>query len=385
MAPTSEVAKPMVLLIGNYSPDQQQSMQRFNTMMLQGLSAAGIAAELIRPESVLGNFQGAGRFVAKWLGYIDKYILFPFRLRKQLAARPALVHILDHSNAVYVARCKGIPVLVTCHDLLAVRGALGEQTDCPASLTGRVLQQWILRGLRRARAIACVSRATAEDAERLLGSANATPQISVVYLGLNYPYRKLEPTAAQARLAKIDGVNVDLPFVLHVGSNLRRKNREGALRIFAFAKHKWNGRLVFAGDPLTPPLLSLAERLGVSDRIAQIENPENEILETLYNCALALLYPSRFEGFGWPIIEAQACGCPVLCSNSGPLPEAAGDAGLFRGVDDEEGFASDLLRLTDPAERARWSEKSLSNAERFSTTRMIAHYIDIYRQLGAKL
>lgn len=385
MGPTSEVAKPMVLLIGNYSPDQQQSMQRFNTMMLQGLSAAGIDAELIRPEPFLGSFHGAGRFVAKWLGYIDKYILFPFRLREELAARPALVHVLDHSNAVYVARCKNTPVLVTCHDLLAVRGALGEQTDCAASIPGRVLQQWILNGLRRARALACVSRATAEDAKRLLGSANATPQISVIYLGLNYPYRKLEPTVAQARLAEIDRVNVDLPFVLHVGSNLRRKNREGALRIFALARQKWNGRLVFAGDPLTPPLRSLAESLGLSDRIVQIENPENEGLETLYNCALALLYPSRFEGFGWPIIEAQACGCPVVCSNSGPLPEAAGDAGLFRDVDDEEGFASDLLRLTDPAERARWSEKSLSNAERFSTARMIAQYIDIYRQLGAKL
>ena len=374
----------MVLLIGNYSPDQQQSMQRFNTMMLQGLTAVGVDSELIRPEPFLGNFRSAGRFVAKWLGYIDKHIFFPFRLGRKLADRPALVHILDHSNAVYVARCKGAPVLVTCHDLLAVRGALGEQTDCPATITGRVLQHWIFGGLRQAKALACVSRATAEDAQRLLGS-KATPQISVVYLGLNYPYRKLEPNLGQARLTKIHGVNVDLPFVLHVGSNLRRKNREGVLRIFALAKEKWNGRLVFAGDLLSQALLSLAESLGISDRIVQIENPGNEVLETLYNCAIALLYPSRFEGFGWPVIEAQACGCPVLCSDSGPLPEAAGDAGLFHDVDDEEGFASDVLRLTDPAERARWSEKSLSNAERFSANKMVAQYIDIYRQLGAKL
>jgi glycosyltransferase involved in cell wall biosynthesis len=375
----------MVLLIGNYSPDHQQSMQRFNTMMLQGLTAAGVDAELIRPEPFFGNFQWAGRFTAKWLAYIDKYILFPFRLREKLTDQPSIVHVLDHSNAVYVARCAGQPVLVTCHDMLAVRGALGEETDCPASATGRILQRWILSGLRRANALICISQATAKDAERLIGSANPRPTIGVVYLGLNYPYRKLEPEVARARLAKISRIDIDLPFVLHVGSNLRRKNREGVLRIFALTKDKWKGRLVFVGELLTPELRTLAQDLGISDRVVQIENPENEVLETLYNCAIALLFPSRFEGFGWPIIEAQACGCPVICSNSAPLPEAAGDAGLFYAVDDEKGFASDLLRLTNPFERERWSEKSLRNATKFSTGKMIAEYIDIYRQLGAKL
>ena len=143
----------MVLLIGNYSADQQQSMQRFNTMMLQGLNAAGIDAELIRPQPLLGKFRAAGRFIAKWLGYIDKYVFFPFRLCRKLAVRPEIVHVCDHSNAVYVKRCAGARVLVTCHDLLAVRGGLGEQTDSPASITGRILQRWILSGLRRANAL----------------------------------------------------------------------------------------------------------------------------------------------------------------------------------------------------------------------------------------
>jgi glycosyltransferase involved in cell wall biosynthesis len=375
----------MVLLIGNYSPDQQQSMQRFNTMMLQGLTAAGIDAELIKPEPFLGKFHLAGRFIAKWLAYVDKYILFPFRLREELADRPELVHILDHSNAVYAARCEDTPVLVTCHDMLAVRGALGEQTDCPASAAGRILQRWILGGLRRARAIACVSDATAKDVTRLLDRKEKAPNVSVVHLGLNYPYRKLEPDVARARLAKIPEIDVDLPFVLHVGSNLRRKNREGVLRIFALTKTQWKGRLVFAGDNLTAELRSFAASLGIADRITQISIPPSEVLETLYNCAIALLFPSRFEGFGWPIVEAQACGCPVICSNSEPLPEAAGDAGLFHPVDDEKGFAADLLRFTNPFERERWSEKSLRNAARFSAGKMIAQYVDLYRQLGAAL
>jgi len=375
----------MVLLIGNYSADQQQSMQRFNTMMLQGLNAAGIDAELIKPQPLLGKFRAAGRFIAKWLGYIDKYVFFPFHLCRKLAVRPEIVHVCDHSNAVYVKRCAGARVLVTCHDLLAVRGGLGEQTDSPASITGRILQRWILSGLRRANALVCVSRATARDVERLVDRTNGRPQISVVQLGLNYPYRKLEPEVARARLARVAGVDLDLPFVLHVGSDARRKNREGVLRIFSRCREKWNGQLIFAGDLLGPQLRSLASALGISDRVIQVENPADEILEALYNCALALLYPSRFEGFGWPVIEAQACGCPVVCSNAGPIPEAAGDAGIFHDVDDEAGFAADLLRLTNRTEREAWSEKSLRNAERFSTDQMIAQYIDIYRQLGARL
>jgi glycosyltransferase involved in cell wall biosynthesis len=376
----------MVLLIGNYPLDRQQSMQRFGTMMLHGLNASGIPTKLIAPRPFFGKFRGAGSFAAKWLGYIDKFVLFPRKLRATIAKeKPSTVHICDHSNAMYGGWIKRTPIVVTCHDLLAVRGALGEETNCPASVTGKFLQQWILRGLRRTTVVACVSQTTEADARRLVSRSAAMPKIELVRLGLNYPFRKLPEADVSALLGKIPRFDPAVPFILHVGSNLRRKNRDGALRIFARCKEKWNARLVFVGDALTPELLSLAESLGISDRVTQVPDASDELLEALYNRAIALLYPSRFEGFGWPVIEAQACGCPVVCSNAGPLPEAAGDAGLFHDPDDEPGFANDLLRLSDQAQRAIWSEKSLRNAERFSTSRMISRYIDIYRNLGAQL
>jgi len=374
----------MVLLIGNYPPDQQQSMHRFGTMLLQGLTDAGVTAELVRPTPVFGNFRLAGAFIAKWLGYIDKFILFPRQLRKKIALRPALVHICDHSNAMYVKYTGGIPAVVTCHDLLAVRGALGEETDCPASRSGKRLQRWILAGLRRARAVVCVSHATLADAKRLLLSEAGGPKLTVATLGLNYPYRKLLPDEAVARM-KLNGLDPSTPFVLHVGSNLRRKNREGAVRMLALSKDKWNGRIVFAGDPVTASMHSLGRDLGVADRIVEVRYPDNELLEALYNCATALLYPSRFEGFGWPVAEAQACGCPVICSDIGPLPEVGGEAVLMHQVDDEEGFATDIVRLANPAEREHWSEKSLRNAARFDTKKMIAQYLEIYRSLTPQL
>ena len=89
----------MILLIGNYAGDRQQSMQRFAAMMHAGLTAAGVPVELIQPQPRLGRFRFAGEFLAKWLGYVDKFILFAPSLRRKLAQRPSLVHICDHSNA----------------------------------------------------------------------------------------------------------------------------------------------------------------------------------------------------------------------------------------------------------------------------------------------
>lgn len=373
----------MILLIGNYPLERQQSMERFTMMMLDGLTAAGIQAEIIRPQPFLGRFRFAGGFIAKWLAYLDKFVFFRRALGRKLRERPALVHICDHSNAMYSKSVRELPVVVTCHDLLAVRGALGEATDCPASATGKILQRWIVRGLESAAAVACVSRATLRDAEQLVCRTDGKPALELITLGLSYPYRVLSPAETRERLAGIAALTPDKPFVLHVGSNLRRKNREGVLRIFAKCKDKWNGSLVFAGDPLSDSLRSLGRELGVAGRIVEIPNANSETLEALYNAAIALLFPSTFEGFGWPIAEAHACGCPVLCVDREPMAEVAGDAALAHPVEDEAGFAVDLLRLTNPEERARWSAKAIENAERFSTARMISEYVTLYRSLGA--
>jgi glycosyltransferase involved in cell wall biosynthesis len=372
----------MVLLIGNYPADQQQSMLRFAEMMRRGLTSKGIRVELIQPQPVLGRILFAGHFVAKWLGYLDKFLLFPRQLRRHLAGCD-LVHICDHSNAMYCGWISNRPVVVSCHDLLAVRGALGEVPDAPASAAGKYLQRWVVSGLRKATAIACASTATLRDALRIVRQEDGSPQLSRIYLGNSHSYRRISPEGVRQLLASVQGLLPDHPFVLHVGSNLRMKNREGVLRIFALTKNQWQGQLVFAGLKLTPALRSLGKELGVLERVVEVEGPDNDLLEALYNGALALLYPSRFEGFGWPIIEAQACGCPVICANREPMSEVAGEAGLTSEVGDEAAMARSLLSLTDPTERARWSEKSLQNVRRFDAEEMVAHYIALYRALGA--
>jgi glycosyltransferase involved in cell wall biosynthesis len=271
---------------------------------------------------------------------------------------------------------------VTCHDLLAVRGALGEQTDCPASFTGRWLQMSIMRGLRRADALACVSNATLRDAHRLLPEYGG--EVVLAPNALSYPYQPLDQETSRVRLASIVALDEYRPFVLSVGSNLRRKNREAVLRSIAAAAPAWNGSIVFAGQPLTAELHALASELKIADRVVEVVKPSNETLEALYNRALALLFPSRFEGFGWPVLEAQACGCPVICSDRAPLPEVAGGAALFCGADDVEGQADAILTLSHSAEMcADLRRRGQVNAARFSRAAMIERFGSLYRRLAA--
>lgn len=367
-----------VLLIGNYLLDQQESMQRFANMLETGLNNAGHEVRLIRPKPFFGRGISING-LRKWLGYIDKFVLFPRHLCQAIPWAD-VVHVCDHSNAMYVKYLQNVPHLVTCHDLLSVRGALGQDTACLASPTGKILQRWILHSLRQAQMIACVSTYTKQDLEQLVDE-NSHQNFRLVLNGLNYGYKVITPGEAAARLANVVNFDVTKPFILNVSSSLQRKNRDGIIRIIHKIRDEWDGQLVFAGTPLTADLVELIHKLNLNHRIVQINKPDNNLLEALYNLALVLLFPSRSEGFGWPVIEAQACGCPVVCSDRTSLPEVAGNSALLRAIDDEAGFGADILRLTKPSERDIWSKKGLENVKRFTFEDMLSKYVNLYTEL----
>jgi glycosyltransferase involved in cell wall biosynthesis len=366
-----------IALIGNYAPDAQESMLRYADLLRAGLSEAGHEVTLTVPERRLKSAGPSG--LRKWIGYVDKYILSPPQLARAVG-RADVVHVCDHSNSVYIPSRTNVPYVATCHDLLAVRGAMGEVSDCPASFMGRHLQRAILSGLRRANAIACVSTATMQDAQRLL--AGYRGKLVLVPNSLNYPYGKLQPETIRARLAECGLADVG-EYVLSVGSSHRRKNRECALYALARISESWPGKVVFAGLPLSAELRELAKELGVGHRVIEVDKPSNEQLEALYNGALALLFPSRFEGFGWPVIEAQACGCPVICSDREPMAEVSGGAAILCDPDDHEAFAQAILALARSADRrGNLAQLGLQNAERFGRANMIARFVSLYEQVA---
>ena len=194
---------------------------------------------------------------------------------------------------MYVPMIEGKPVVATCHDMIAVRGARGELPQLRSSRFGKVLQRWICHGLRRATRVVCVSRATYDDACRSLGtSAN----LCIILNGLNYPFQPLETSEVDRRLADLGMIRA--PFVLHLGSNLAYKNREGVLRTFAKASAGTNLQLLIAGEALTRNLARLARELQIEDRLVQIARPDAAAVETLYTVRRACSFPHVMKDSG---------------------------------------------------------------------------------------
>lgn len=366
-----------VLLVGNYSPDGQISMQLFPRMLAQALESRGVPSQILIPAVRLGRASRGRRGAAKWLGYADKFMLAPRDVRRA-AQDVDVVHICDHSNAVYTRALAGHPHLVTCHDVLAIRSARGEIPQNPTRWSGRRLQGLIVRGLKRAQHVACVSQ---ETRRQLLRLGAVTPErASVIDSALNYPYRVLDEAEARQRLSALSGL--DRPFLLHVGKGSWYKNRAGAVQIFAelvkftpFHGHQ----LIMAAPAPTPEVAEAAARFGVGDRVLELCGLPTAQVEALYNCAEALLFPSWAEGFGWPVLEAMACGCPVVTSDRPPMTDIAADAGIYVDPSDPADAARRVAGLWP--QRERLGRKGIERAQAFGTARMIDRYVELYARL----
>lgn len=375
-----------VLLVSNYLPDAQPSMQRFATLLQEGLSAAGVEVEVTRPAQVLGRGYTAQPGVNKWFGYLDKYVLFPPALWRVAAANRApsfVVHICDHSNAPYVHLLGRVPHVVTCHDLLAVRAARDEFPSVRIGRAGRLLQQAIVGGLRRSAYVACDSEATRSDVTRI--ASLPARQVEVVGPAVAEHFRPLEPADARARLALVwpHGRPMD-PYVLHVGGNTWYKNRRGVIEIYAraAARNPQMPVLVLAGKALPPELLRLITQHGLDGRVISLEQVSDEDLTTLYASAELLLFPSLAEGYGWPVLEAMACGCPVVTSQRAPLTELGGADAHYLDPDNLDGAAEVLLGALreDSETRARRVSAGLERVKNFRVQAMTSAYLAIYHK-----
>lgn len=375
----SVLPSPRILIVKNYGPDNSFSMLSFADVLEQELSRQGVSVRTIFPKPVAIKLLPFGWW-SKWLGYVDKLIVFPFVCMME-AKKADLIHICDHSNSLYALfLCRNAKVLVTCHDLLAVRAAMGEAVDCATSLTGRILQQLILRGLKRCDSIVCVSRATYRDALRILGNA-FQKRMGVLSNCLNHDFKRLERMERMPVLVKNGLEKFDQRYILAVGKPHQRKNWAGVIKTFAFLKHDSDFQLVFAGHPLSDNLRSLVASLGLEERVVEVAYPTIPEIQALYSAAFALLMPSSFEGFGLPLIEAQSCGCPVVCSDIEPFAEIMQDSAMMAGKDEHSLLAQCILSLRQEEVRKERIEAGYKNVEKFSAQHMAKSYVRLYNRL----
>jgi glycosyltransferase involved in cell wall biosynthesis len=368
-----------ILLIGNYLGEAQPSMERFAQMMLRGVRERGHEARLIRAPRVFGRPFRTGTSTFKWAGYVDQFGVFPLLLNRQ-ARWADLIHICDHSNSVLAPFAGRKPCMITCHDLIAVRAALGEfSTEQRPAWTGSIYQRWIFECLRRLSNIACVSRETQRDVERLLGATSR--RIAVIPNALDNAFRAvLAPDALT--VTAVSGVGIEKPFLLHVGGNDWYKNRVGALRIFSqlVSNPGWkNFQLVLAGKPLDRRSRETVQSLGITSKIIEATMISHAQLRNLYCSAKALLFPSLHEGFGWPIIEAQACGCVVITSDREPMTDIAGGAAIL--IDPTNVPEAVARILAGWKNRSKLVQAGLTNSQKYSQDKMIQSYLEMYSSI----
>lgn len=353
-------------------------MQRFAEMIRVGLTADGHEVRFVRPEPFIGKLCRGETGICKWFGYFDRYILFPARLRRHLDW-PDVVHICDNVNAVYVPYLKRVPHVVTCHDMMAIRAAHGDIPERETRVSGRIYQNWIFRNLQKSQKIVCVSGQTRTELMQM--SDISAQKVAVVPNALNYEFRKVVPEETIS-LVRSTGYVCGQPFFLHVGGNQWYKNREGVIRIFhqlkAFDEYDEH-QLAMIGKPWNRKLCDLVADLGLRTSVHELVGVSNEQLRAFYSTAEALIFPSLAEGFGWPIVEAQACGCPVFTSGREPMCWVGGNAARYFEPTDVAGSASAVKDgLCDREEMSILGEE---NASRFSTRAFVDGYLDAYSEV----
>jgi glycosyltransferase involved in cell wall biosynthesis len=282
-----------------------------------------------------------------------------------------LFHATDHLLP-YFRRIKSV---FTLHDLIFL---FHPETHKP-------LNRWFLtlmmpRFLRAADAVIAVSECTKRDAIRFYGIPEE--KITVIYEGVNPRFRPASPEAIAAVRARY---NLPEHFILYVGTIEPRKNLTALLEAFHHLLATHDLRLVFVGKKgwLYEGFFRRLRELGLEDRVIFTGYVPDEDLPAIYSAADLFVFPSLYEGFGLPVLEAMACGTPVVCSNTSCLPEVAGDAALLVDPADVRALAGAMERaLTDEALRVTLRARVMGKARGFTWEQAAQKTLMVYQALG---
>lgn len=233
------------------------------------------------------------------------------------------------------------------------------------------------QAMSSAHGVICISESTRRDLLHFCPQVHPE-NTAVIHLGYSDSFKPISDYEASNLLKS--HIDPKAPFSVYVGDRSAYKNFSVA--VDAVAQRLDHTLVVVGGGPLKQTDLAYLER-RLAGRWAHIDRVPSTVLNGIYNLAHALIYPSSYEGFGIPVIEAMAAGCPVIAVNVSSIPEAAGDAGLLLDRPDADGVVHQLKLLEDGSFRADVRAKSLENASRFSWERCYQETLNFYtRVLG---
>jgi glycosyltransferase involved in cell wall biosynthesis len=363
-----------VLLIRDVPQERRFSMERFADELEAHLPGQGIEVEAMALEE-------SRRLAALRLQRLDSYTLrfvrYPLAARRRDAD---LYHVVDHGYAHATALLPPERVVITCHDLMLLRAAAGYAGFAPQKLS--VLRfKWSTSFLRRAAHVVCDSEATREDVVRLRGVDHE--RTSVIPLGVAPVFR---PVSLEERERIRRDLGVQGRYVIaHVSTGHPYKNAAGTLRVTAAVRDAGlDVVLARIGKPLIGRDRMLAAELRLNGRVLELSAPNDRRLSELYAAADVFVFPSYHEGFGWPPLEAMACGTPTVVSNAAALVAVTGGAALTAPAGDVRGLAAAVRDvLESPSLAAELRERALRHAGGYTWERTAVAYAGVYDRVTA--
>lgn len=335
--------------IGRYTANLLDALRRYAPEVEALLLGDGVPASLSTPSRIWHEQIGLVRLAQR--------------------AAPDVLHLTGFAAPLRA----GFPVVLTVHDLI---GVLFPSHFPPVSRF--YWSRYLPFTLRFAARLIADSDRTRDDIVHL--TRYPAHRIHVIPPGRDERFR---PASASELNAARAALNLPNRYFLFVGTLEPRKGIDTLVAAYARVAAELPHQLVIAGKPgwHWEALTTQIQRLGLEARIRLLNYVEEKHLPALYTLAEALVFPSRYEGFGLPPLEAMACGTPVIASNSSSLPEVLGEAGLLVPPDDVAGFAAAMRRLTAEAALAsRLREQGLARALTFTWERTARRMAAVYAE-----
>jgi glycosyltransferase involved in cell wall biosynthesis len=305
-----------------------------------------------------------------------RQFFYPLRVRRE-ARRADLVHILDHAYAGIRSSVRKKPVVVTVHDLMPVIVLRSPTGGWRESLRNRLLRR-SLKALRTADAFIVGTEWLRGELATWLGDDK---KIHVIPFGVDRAFFREAP-GGRLRGRNAWRIPEDAFVVLHVGSTVERKNVPLVIQTVARLRMEVGEdvHLLQVGGRLTPDQEQLVQKLGLERSVRSVPAADETTLRRAYRAADVLLFPSLYEGFGFPVLEAFASGLPVIASGAGGLREVGGDAAVIVESRDPAAYVQALMELSDDAERREaLIDKGLARAGSFTWRRTAEQTADVYR------
>lgn len=366
-----------VTIFRDYKEELWESMEVYADKLVNGLQKIKdknlMLNEYVWGKRISSHFP---KKVNKYIRYIFRYVMNPIGV---LFQKSDVNHIIDQANVHLLSILDGKKTVVTCHDLIVPYWQIDNiPGNSIKKRCKRIIELWRIQYLRKAAKIIAVSQSTKNDLVSILKIP--TNKVIVIPEGVDPAFQR-----QSGYLINVIKHRYHLPkkYLLHVGTNHEYKNIERLLKLFSqLITHDHDLYLVKVGQQWTKTQSQFIKDNSLDDKILHCGFVPRSDLPGIYSDAYALLQPSYTEGFGLTVLEAMACGCPVILSDIPAFKELVHDAGVYIHVYDNRTDIQRILTLLRQKNlRLSLIKKGFKQAALFSWEKTAKQTLNVYKEI----